>query len=312
MQLHFISAFLVAIATAEKVQNDGMCDTIGELDLYLLLPTSAHVNRTRLNEAKELIIQLFEEDDILKNDGVRVTSILYKKLPKIKFQFDEVNSLDDLKSEVLDIMVRARAISRDEPPTFATQGLEFFNRYYKQTYEQRIERNAPQMLLFFVLETLNRMDLTSMANNLVEISSNTDVFSFIFIANPDGQSSYEKATVSLPHDSWNSLAVDDSSDILKYRDVLRRCMCRAARNNLCLMGKEAKKVTDKGIIQRSAFLRKPTNVRESGAEHVQTNPNTCCGGFIYSKPFDNRIQQCCASSASGQKGKVTLIDEDCE
>ena len=208
-------------------------------------------------------------------------------------------------------MVRARAISRDEPPTFATQGLEFFNRYYKQTYTQRQERKAPQMLLFFVLETLNRADLTSMANNLVEISSNTDVFSFIFIANPEGASSYDKATVSLPHDSWNSLAVDDSSDILKYRDVLRRCMCRAARGNLCLMGKEAKKVTEKGIIQRSAFMRKPTNVRESGATHVQTNPNTCCGAFIYSRPFDNRIQQCCANGATS-KGKVVLIDEDCE
>jgi len=302
--------FLLGLGLSEKIQNDGMCQTIGELDLYLLLPTSAHVNRTRLNEAKELVTKIFEEDDIIQNSGVRVTSIVYKKLPKIKFQFDEVNSLSDLNSQVLDIMVRARAITRDEPPTFATQGLEFFNRYYKQTYEQRTERNAPQMLLFFVLETLNRADLTSMANNLVEISSNTDVFSFIFIANPEGASSYEKATVSLPHDSWNSLAVDDSSDILKYRDILRRCMCRAARGNLCLMGKEAKKVTEKGIIQRSAFMRRPTNVRESGATHVQTNPNSCCGGFIYSRPYDNRIQQCCANS--GSKGKVTLIDEECE
>lgn len=235
---------------------------------------------------------------------------LYKKIPKLKFQFDEVNNLAELKSNVLNIMVRARAITKDETPTFATQGLEFFNRYYKQTYEQRKERNAPQMLLFFVLETLNRADLSSMANNLVEISTNTDVFSFIFIANPEGASSYEKATVSLPHDSWNSLAVDDSSDILKYRDVLRRCMCRAAKGDLCLMGKEAKKVTEKGIIQRSAFMRKPTNVRESGATHVQTNPNSCCGGFIYSKPFDDRIQQCCAG-LSGKGGKVSMVDEDC-
>jgi len=311
MHLFTSFAFLVATSIAEKVQNDGMCETIGELDLYLLLPTSAHVNRTRLNEAKELVTQIFEDDDILSNSGVRVTSIVYKKIPKLKFQFDEVNNLAELKSNVLNIMVRARAITKDDTPTFATQGLEFFNKYYKQTYEQRKERNAPQMLLFFVLETLNRADLSSMANNLVEISTNTDVFSFIFIANPEGASSYEKATISSPHDSWNSLAVDDSSDILKYRDVLRRCMCRAAEGDLCLMGKEAKKVTEKGIIQRSAFMRKPTNVRESGATHVQTNPNSCCGGFIYSKPFDDRIQQCCAGGQSGKGGKVSMVDEDC-
>ena len=187
-------------------------------------------------------------------------------------------------------MVRARAITKDETPTFATQGLEFFNRYYKQTYEQRKERNAPQMLLFFVLETLNRADLSSMANNLVEISTNSDVFSFIFIANPEGASSYEKATVSLPHDSWNSLAVDDSSDILKYRDVLRRCMCRAAKGDLCLMGKEAKKVTEKGIIQRSAFMRKPT-VRSKICGRLRN--------LVIFGHFQNNFQNCLVGSPFG-------------
>ena len=74
----------------------------------------------------------------------------------------------------------------------------------------------------YVLETLNRMDLTTMANKLVDITSNTDVFSFIFIANPEGATASAKPTTSLPHISWNALAVDDSSDVLKYTDTLRR------------------------------------------------------------------------------------------
>ena len=44
MQLLTTCAFFLlgSLGLSEKIQNDGMCQTIGELDLYLLLPTSAH------------------------------------------------------------------------------------------------------------------------------------------------------------------------------------------------------------------------------------------------------------------------------
>merc|ERR1712000_736486 len=106
-------------------------------------------------------------------------------------------------------------------------------------YQQDIEsgtrrKNVPAVLLFFVIESLNRVDLNTMAANLVSISSNLDIFSFIFIANPGGRQSNSEAIFSLPHESWNALAVDDNSDIQKYHNILRKVMCRTARGNLCL------------------------------------------------------------------------------
>lgn len=297
-------------AQKARDQSSGYCDEIGQLDLHLLIPTSAHSNRTRLGEVKNLITLLFNEADINGDQNVQITTHLYKKQPRVKFEPEKAETMKAFHDEIRDINIRARAISARNPPTYATRGLQFFQRYYSSKANNRRD-NVPAMMIFFITETLNRMDLTTMANVLVDISANTDVFTFLFIANPNGNSHFEKPTISLPHKSWNALAVDENSALVPYRDVLRRTMCRLARGNLCLMFKEAEKTDDKDIIQRSALGRTSTSVRKSGATHVQTNPDRCCGDLVYSKAYDSRAQKCCSRGTKTTNANVALIEDKC-
>lgn len=303
--------------TTCKDKFGGQCDATGALDLYLLVPTSAHVNRTRLTEVRSLLSASFREADLTGNDknDVRVTAITYKKLPNVAFSFtpgsnDYDNLLLDIKSK---LVVRARAAPKEVPPTFATEGLNFFIQQYqrdKATLQRR--QNVPAVLIFFVLESLNPIDLNNMATSLVAISSDLDIFSFIFIANPDGKKSSEEAKFNLPHKAWNAIAVDDNSDIMKYENVVRKTMCRTANTQLCLLMKDIAKseTATKNTIQTAAEKRTAVNNRAAKPDKIVVSPDSCCSDKIYDPNYDSNVQKCCVG-VSG-KFSVVEIDEECK
>lgn len=234
-------------------------------------------------------------------------------MPNVAFDYRSIYS-KDIFIEMMDkeVVIKARAAPKESPPTFATDGLKYFMTEY-QTDIMSFDRRpgVPAILLFFVIESLNRQDLNNMASNLVKISSELDVFSFIFIANPNGQQSSVEPKFSLPHSSWNALAVDDNSNIDKYSQVLRQSLCRTSKRNLCLMLKEqtlGKKTEKIEQIQQAARTRTATNNRQAKADNIVVKPNACCNELIFSRTFDNRVQKCCWRNTDFS---VIEIDDDC-
>jgi len=307
--LSFVFIFVQVIQLFEA-KDDGMCEDIGDLDVYLLIPTSAHVNRTRLNEVKDLVSNIFRREDFSGTSIVKPTTILYKRIPKLHLAPDDVVDYNDFRASMDEVAVKARAADREDAPTFASEGLQYFISHYKSEQASGRRRNVPAVLLFFLIETLHSDDMRTMAQYLVKISSGLDVFSFLFVGNPQSRNSSPEPVISLPHESWNSLAVEDSSDILKYDSILRRTMCRAARGNLCLMMKEASKAVKIEILQRSATNRVATNNRPAGPAGIVVTPNSCCGRFIFSKPYNKDVQKCCVGT-SEMSTRVIEDDLDC-
>lgn len=221
------------------------------------------------------------------------------------------NDLNDFQRAVdQHLIIKARAAEKETPPTFATEGLRFFKQQYEADRASGKKRaNVPTFLLFFVIESLNRQDLGNMASTLVQISSQLDVFSFIFIGNRKGQQAQEKPKFSLPHSSWNALAVDDNSDIQKYQEVLRTAMCRTATRSLCMMLKDQEaapaKTETMQTIQKAASSGTATNNRPAQADKIVVVPNACCNDLIFAKPYDDRVQKCCSGDA------VVEIDDEC-
>lgn len=201
-----------------------------------------------------------------------------------------------------------------EPPTFASGGLGTFISHYEDQFNSgHLRAGVPAMLFFVITEQLEQQDLAKMAQKLVQISSTTDVFTFIFIANANGPTHYDSAEISLPHESWNALAIDDNGDLQKYQDVVRRTMCRLARGNICLMFMEANKPVQGSILQKAATERIAVQHRKATPMQVIVVPNTCCGNYIFSKPFDTKSQQCCdIGYRAANTAKVAFQDDGCE
>ena len=299
---------------AKQPQEDTACQKLQPVDIYLLVPTSAHVDRDRLAEVKTLINSLFHNEDFpIDEKLIRVTGITYKKIPNVAFDdtFYDSQNIDDFRRAVdQHLIIKARAAPKETPPTFATEGLRFFKQQYEDDQLSGKKRpNVPAFLLFFVIESLNRQDLANMASTLVQISSQLDVFSFIFIGNTKGQQAQEKPKFSLPHSSWNALAVDDNSDIQKYKDVLRTAMCRTSTRSLCMMLKDQEAAPSKTetmqTIQKAAVDRISTNNKQAQPDKIVVVPNACCNDLIFAKPYDNRVQKCCTGDM------VVEIDEEC-
>lgn len=308
--LIFISHFILSISSA---RDDGLCSKVDPLDVYLLIPTSAHVSKSRLNEVKTLLNNVFKDADFEDEDHIRIKSINYKKMPSVAFNYQSFRTKNDFITNLdKEVVIKARAAPKESPPTFATDGLKYFmSEYQTDIITQDRRPGVPAVLLFFVIESLNRQDLNNMASNLVRISSELDVFSFIFIANPNGQQSHDEPKFSLPHSSWNALAVDDNSNIDKYEDVLRQTVCRCSHGNLCLMLKEQNlgaKTEKIEQIQQAARTRTATNNRQAKADNIVVKPNACCNELIFSKTYDNRVQKCCAKN---NDFSVVEIDDEC-
>lgn len=293
--------------------DDGLCARVQPLDVYLLIPTSAHVNKNRLNEVKALLSNIFHQADFEDPDNVRIKAINYKKMTGVAFTRSDYTTRDEFVN-ILDkeVVIKARAAPKESPPTFATDGLKYFMSEYQADMITNDRREGvPAILLFFVIESLNRQDLNNMASNLVRISSELDIFSFIFIANPNGQQSHDEPKFSLPHSSWNALAVDDNSNIAKYENVLRQTLCRCSGGNLCLMLKEqtlGAKTEKIEQIQKAATTRTATNNRQAKADNIVVKPNSCCNELIFSKTYDDRVQKCCPKN---NDYSVIEIDDEC-
>jgi len=297
-------------------ENHGQCDVIGELDVFLLLPTSAHTNQDRLKDVTNFIYGTFNENDIHGDEGVQITTLVYKKVSRVKFTPGEIESLANLGEQLKKVRV-TRRINRQmsrETPTFASGGLATFISHYEDLIKrEQFRKNVPALLFFVITEQLEQQDLAKMAQKLVQISSNTDVFTFIFIANVNGPTHYDQPTISLPHESWNALAIDDNGDLTKYQEVVRRTMCRLARNNICLMFGEANKPEKGSILQKSATERISVTNRRATPMQVVVIPNTCCGNYIFSKPYDTKSQQCCdVGYRAANSAKIAFQDDGCE
>lgn len=313
--LIIISVLLILITPISAKKDNGICEQLSPVDVYLLVPTSAHVDKTRLAEVKKLINSIFNDQDFsdTEKDLLRVTGITYKKIPNVAFDNSSYinDDINDFRRAIdSHLVIRARAAAKETPPTFATEGLRFFKTQYEQDrIALKKRKGVPTFLLFFVIESLNRGDLANMASTLVQISSQLDVFSFIFIGNRKGQQSSEVAKFSLPHSSWNALAVDDNSDIQKYKEVLRQAMCRTSNRSLCMMLKDQDtapaKTESMDIIQRAAVTHTATNNRPAKPDKIVVVANACCNELIFAKPYDNRVQKCCSGD------NVVEIDEDC-
>lgn len=324
-------AFLPWIKGKSQINRDNeLClDGLNEMDLYVLYPTSAFVNTTRLIDIKRLTRSAFFDNDF-DNRGLRVHTMLYKRQTQTVLQSGPILDKQTFSTHFSKVKVKSITnVTRKIKPTYATLGLKYFHKHVSENAFSGSPNDdgnfaKPVMLLFYVIEDLHPRDLQDMVQELINITRSGNIFVMIVIGNPNGTSFKDKASIAVPHEEWNALAIDDSGDLMKYTTLLRKSMCRFSQRKICLVTAEA----DDPKIDKSAdplknamanpFLSKSFTVDDlpeaktpvgQAAIHIAKKLNTCCSEYVFSPAADDGLQKCCDTSKTAKSGSVVMIDD---
>jgi len=324
------AAFLPWIRGRAQINRDNeLCeDGLNAMDLYVLYPTSAFVNTTRLGEIKRLTRSAFQPKDF-GNRGLRVHTMLYKKAPRTVLQSGLTLEQSDFNDHFRKVKVMAIANTmRKIKPTYAHDGLKYFqDNVVKEAFSGTPNEDGtfdkPVMLLFYVIEDLHPTDLRQMVDQLVNITRSGNVFVLIVIGNPNGTSFKTTPEIAVPHEDWNALAIDDSGDLQKYTTLLRKSMCRFSQRRICLVTAEAgghsmsasdplKKALLNPFLAKSFTADELPETQEAAgnvAVHITKKLNSCCNEYVFSPPADDGLQKCCDTTKDATTKSVVMIDD---